>query len=115
MAETGNPNVYTNFKGKYAFRSNSQDIVCMLTRTNDVVFCTNITSASDTFLCQLPAALRPKRNIRILALKSDANEDNVATGRMKIYAATGNVYTDDRNKLYWMNGLSFNISDNYYS
>lgn len=110
MAETGNPNVRTNFKGKYSITApDGLDHVCMLTNTNDVVFCDNYTSDSTGLICTLPPELRPNNTLKFPIIVNTA-------ARVMIINTDGTLKTTTTyaGLLHYLEGFSFNISGNYY-
>lgn len=110
MAETGNPNVYTIYRGKYPITApDGLTHYCMLTNVNDVVFCGNYTADANGLVCTLPNGIRPESTIHFPAY----NEDD-AMVHMEV-SPQGTVTCDTPSKLVYLRGLSFNISCNYYA
>lgn len=110
MAETGNPNVYTIYRGKYSITApDGLTHYCMLSNTNDVIFCGDYTSDSNGLVCTLPSELRPESELVF----------PVCTGNTGIVDAiligiNGEI-TSTANTLIRLKGFTFNISCNYYS
>lgn len=109
MAETGNPNVYTIYRGKYAVTApDGNEHYCMLSNTNDVIFMGNYVSDANGLVCTLPEELRPESNLRVPLIVN-------STVRMVTIGANGNVTSAYNNATHYLKGFSFNISCNYYA
>lgn len=110
MAETGNPNVLTIYRGRYAIpASDGQDHYCMLSCVNDVIFCGNYTASPTGDICTLPYELRPEDAISFPCYTADDLLCQVKVNRL------GEVTCDRPNKDIMLRGMSFNISCNYYA
>lgn len=111
MADAGNPNFFSTFKGRYAVSApdpSEPDPHVMLSCVNDVQFMCDFTADDTGLLCVLPEDCRPKREVRMFAMNKTTNEGEFVT-----VGANGNV-TGKSVESYRMNGLSFHISDNWY-
>lgn len=110
MAETGNPNVRTNFKGKYSVTSpDGNDHVCMLTVTNDVVFCDNYVSNSSGLIMTLPEDLRPNTTMKVPIVVNTSTRVITINTNGQVKSSTS--YSG---QTHYFNGLSFNLSGNIY-
>ena len=109
MAELGNPNFFKTFKGKYQVPdANNTNHTVMLSCTNDVIFLDNYTANSNRLLCTLPTDLRPNANIIIYCRYNSGN------GYITINS-NGQVQASTASREFYMRGLSFNISSNFYA
>lgn len=112
MAETGNPNVYTIYRGKYPITApDGLTHYCMLGNANEVIFMGDYTSDSSGLVCTLPNELCPEST---LAFPICIDNSNTLTMDILEISANGNVYCSPNN-LIKLKGFSFNISCNYYS
>lgn len=110
MAETGNPNVRTNFKGKYSVTSpDGLDHVCMLSVTNDVIFCDDYKSNSSGLIMTLPEDLRPLSAMKVPIVVN-------STTRVITINTNGEVKssTSYSGQTHYFNGFSFNLCGNIY-
>lgn len=110
MAETGNPNVRTNFKGKYSVTSpDGADHVCMLSIFNDVIFCDNYVSNSSGLIMTLPEDLRPNATMKVpIVVNSSTRVITINTnGQVK-------SSTSYSGQTHYFNGFSFNLCGNIY-
>lgn len=110
MADVGNPNFFKLFKGKYfATDTLGNQFPVMLTATNDIIFMNNFTSDANKLLCTIPPEIRPLNTITICAWCSGVGVNYIDI------RADGQVRAQTASKLYYMNGLTVNISDRYYA
>lgn len=110
MAETGNPNVRTNFKGKYSVTSpDGADHVCMLSVANDVIFCDNYKSNSSGLIMTLPEDLRPNTTMKVpIVVNTSTSVITINTnGQVK-------SSTSYSGQTHYFNGFSFNLCGNIY-
>ena len=110
MAETGNPNVRTNFKGKYNITApDNATHVCMLSQTNEVIFCDNYVSNSSGLICTLPEELRPSQTLKFPIVVN-------STTRVVTFNTNGQIKssTSYSGQTHYFNGFSFNLSGNIY-
>ena len=110
MAETGNPNVRTNYKGKYSVTSpDGDDHVCMLSAANDVIFCDDYKSDSTGLIMTLPTELRPLSTMKVPIVVN-------STTRVITINTNGQVKssTSYAGQTHYFNGFSFNLSGNIY-
>lgn len=116
MADLGNPNFFTTFKGRYLLvpapaQSVDTDVV-MLTSANDVQPIGDWTildyQASETF-GTLPNECRPKKEVKIPVVIDTAIDilSIQTNGDMSL------ANSHDAGILY-LSGINFNISDNWY-
>lgn len=111
MAVPASFNIYKTFKGKYQLTlpDNTTKNV-MLSCTNDVIFMHRLTSDANKLIGKLPSALRPSNNAIVIPV--------VANGFVIDYwsiRTNGNIYAGLANTLYYSEGISFNISSNFYA
>lgn len=129
QADKGNPNVFKTFKGIYKVPLTSgmktvdgKDYMNVaLTCTNDVVLMDDIKVTYGTIVAYMPEKLIPNKNINVPVLYyNTANYKRVpatlvywATGELEYVktAFDGTFY--DINTLF-LNGITFNISGNFY-
>lgn len=110
MAETGNPNVYTIYRGKYSITApDGLSHYCMLSNTNDVIFMGDYTSDSNGLVCTLPSELRPESEVVFPVCTGTTGTLDV------IKIAVNGEMTSSANTLIRLKGFTFNISCNYYS
>ena len=110
MAETGNPNVRTNFKGKYSVTSpDNADHVCMLSVTNDVIFCDNYVSNSSGLIMTLPEDLRPNTTMKVPIVVNTSTRVITINTNGQVKSSTS--YSG---QTHYFNGFSFNLSGNIY-
>lgn len=110
MPETGNPNVYTIYRGKYSITApDGLTHYCMLGNTNEVIFMGDYTSDSNGIVCTLPTELRPESELVFPVCTG-------TTGTLDIMKIDVNgEITSSANTLIRLKGFTFNISCNYYS
>ena len=109
MHDSGNPNVRTNYVGKFTITApDNLDHYCMLSNVNDVIFCGDYTSDGNGLVCTLPNELKPESNLYFPI---------VANGNVVIIeiATNGEITSSELNTMHNLKGFSFNISCNYYS
>lgn len=112
MPETGNPNVYTIYRGKYPITApDGLEHYCMLTNANDVVFCGDYTADANGLVCTLPTKLRPESEL-IFPICATLNG---ATNTTNLVIKTNGKVTSKVSSKIRLKGFSFNISCNYYS
>lgn len=109
MPEIGNPNFFKTFKNKYTITlpDNTTDTV-MLSCTNDIIFLHRLTSNNSQLLATFPNELRPTNNLLI-----PCYYDNALLGWVRLQP-DGKLVSNAANKVYYLEGLSFNISSKYY-
>lgn len=119
--DTGNPNFFTTFKGKYSLEPNENVELAetvMLSCTNDVIFTGNATfveavEEGASLVCALPGECHPSSVVRVpvcfLGGKSEMAmlqiDANGLVWLMRNVAAGDTLF---------LNGVSFNISGNWY-
>ena len=112
MAETGNPNVYTIYRGKYSVTApDNLTHYCMLSNTNDVIFWGDYTSDSNGDVATLPSELCPESNLKFAVCTTNGNTDSINILEIDV---NGEI-TCVANEVIHLKGFSFNISCNYYS
>lgn len=108
--DKGNPNVFKTFQGRYAVdvaegAMYGSDAV-MLSCVNDVIFLDDILSNDAGSLITLPVECRPNAAVKIpCCTQNDVKMLSIGIDG----AVTGEPSTE-----YYLNGLSFNISGNFY-
>ena len=110
MAESGNPNVYTIYKGKYSITApDNATHVCMLSASNEVIFCDNYVSNSSGLICTLPTELRPNATMKFPIIVNSST-------RVVTFNTDGTVKssTSYSGQTHYLKGFSFNISGNIY-
>lgn len=110
MPETGNPNVYTIYKGKYQITApDGETHYCMLTATNEVIFCDNYKSNSSGLICTLPTELRPSETFKFPIVVN-------STTRVVTFNTDGRITSSSSysGQTHYFNGFSFNLSGNIY-
>lgn len=103
MSDTGNPNFFKVFQGKYQLSTGEE---VMLSCINTVQFMDDLAADDAGLLTVLPEECRPAQKVALPV---------VADGIVSVVEidADGNV-TGTPGKLHYMNGISFNISGRYY-
>lgn len=119
MADKGNPNVFTTFKGRYLLVASAGQVVdtnvVMLSCTNDVQPIGDWTLSNyvaNKPFATLPVECRPKKIVKVPVVVNDGAERMVVMtvnpdGTMALpfnYSAAS----------LFLSGINFNISDNWY-
>lgn len=128
MADIGNPNVFTIYKGRYQLTPTQATFAStnvMLTIQNMVQFLCDATIWTREDVCTLPEQCRPK-NMVVLPVCGSTNLNNVVVTTLTINP-NGNVVFKQLPKekvnentdieqiiTLHLNGLSFSIGDNWY-
>lgn len=120
MPETGNKNVFTTFKGKFALtmadgQTNSNETV-MLSCVNDVQFLGNVTLSGYLLgepFATLPEGCRPKSIVVFMAYLVTNGIDHIVPVQC---SSSGwmSLAEDVESGTLYLNGLSFQISDCWY-
>ena len=108
--DKGNPNVFTTFQGRYA-ADVAEGAMCgsefvMLSCINDVIFLADILSNDRGSLITLPVECRPNETMMIPCCTPNGV-------KMLSIEADGSV-TGEPTTEYYLNGVTFNISGNFY-
>lgn len=108
--DTGNPNVFTTFKGRYqvtvADGASYDSTAVMLSCVNDVIFMGNASSNQDGLIMTLPPDCTPNENVTVPCGSGD--------GVLLLTVGADGSISGQPNTMYHSNGISFNISGNFY-
>lgn len=128
MADVGNPNVFTIYKGKYELtptEATFESTSLMLTIQNMVQFLCDATIWTREDVCTLPEECRPK-NMVVLPVCGSTNLNNIVVTTLTInpdgevlFKQLPKERVDDNTDIeqiitLHLNGLSFSIGDNWY-
>lgn len=120
MPETGNKNVFTTFKGKFAMEmadgQTSSNETVMLSCVNDVQFLGNVTLSGYLLgepFATLPEECRPKSIVVFMAYLVTTGTDHIVPVQC---SSSGwmSLAEDVESGTLYLNGLSFQISDCWY-
>ena len=108
--DKGNPNVFTTFQGRYTVDVGEgamygSDAV-MLSCINDVIFLADILSDDTGSLITLPVECRPNKVVTIPCCTSN--------GVKMLSIGVDGTVTGEPTTEYYLNGMTFNISGNFY-
>lgn len=108
--DKGNPNVFTTFQGRYAVDVPEGAIygsdAVMLSCINDVIFLADILSNDTGSLITLPVECQPNEAVMIPCCTPNGV-------KMLSIGVDGSV-TGEPTTEYYLNGVTFNISGNFY-
>lgn len=112
MPDTGDPNVYTTYMGRYEVvledGSSATSPVVMLTIVNQVQFCGNYTSGATGVIGQLPEECKPADTIYLPCFETTNNALSY------VFIHTDGTMMGEPDTTYELNGLEFHIAGNYY-
>lgn len=108
--DTGNPNVFKTFQGRYqvtvADGASYGSTAVMLSCVNDVIFMGNAMSNQDGLIMTLPSDCTPNETVMLPCGSDD--------GVLLLSVETDGSISGQPNTMYHANGISFNISGNFY-
>ena len=108
--DKGNPNVFTTFQGRYtvdvAEGAMYGSKFVMLSCINDVIFLADCTANADGSLITLPEPCRPNATVMIPC--------STGQGTLLLSIGVNGLVKGEPNAMYYTNGISFNISGNFY-
>ena len=119
LADKGNPNVFTTFKGRYLLVALSGQVadtdIVMLSCTNDVQPIGDWTLTDYTAnepVAALPVECRPKKIVKMPVVVNDGTDRIVV---MTVNTdGTMTLPFDYASATLFLSGINFNISDNWY-
>lgn len=108
--DRGNPNVFRTFKGRYFSTletpENCTSAAIMLSCTNDVIFTGDYISDDEGLICILPDECRPEFIVKVPCVTFAEHQSITITSEGEVLG--------EPQKTYFLNGISFNISANFY-
>lgn len=108
--DTGNPNVFKTFQGRYqvtvADGASYGSTAVMLSCINDVIFMGDSTSNQDGLIMTLPPDCAPNAIVMVPC--------STGLGSLLLTVGSDGSVKGQPDTMYYTNGISFNISGNFY-